>query len=265
VTTTAAPDLAEEFGSDASVVARIQSVLHKYPYLSPLAVLIAAMAVFTLLNERFIYATNLSLLTQQLVIVGTLAIAQTLIILTAGIDLSIGALMVFGQMVMANLAVSSDASNVAGFGWPSPLAIAVGLLIATAAGALNGVLITQINLPPFIVTLGTLSIFTALTLILFKARTIQGPSSTRARLAASMTSAKRLSTLSKQSSIVTRAMRHSRISCAPSRSNWPGRARGPRIIHTAPRESRIIAIGGAATSGRATLTRGPLGETTRKP
>jgi fructose transport system permease protein len=175
-TTTAAPDLSEEFVSKSGVVPKIQSTLHKYPYLSPLFVLIIAMIIFTLLNERFILANNLSLMTQQTVIVGTLAIAQTLVILTAGIDLSIGAIMVFGQMMMANLAVSASASNVSDLaGFPAPIAIAAGILIAIAAGAANGYLITQFKLPPFIVTLGTLSIFTALSLILFKARTIQGP------------------------------------------------------------------------------------------
>lgn len=175
MTTTAAPDLAEEFSTKSGIVPRIQGVLHKYPYLSPLIVLIVAMIIFTLLNDRFILATNLSLMTQQTVIVGTLAIAQTLIIMTAGIDLSIGAILVFGQMMMANLAVTAEASNVAGFGLPAPLAIVIGILIAVAAGGANGFLIVRLKLPPFIVTLGTLSVFTALTLILFKARTIQGP------------------------------------------------------------------------------------------
>jgi fructose transport system permease protein len=115
-------------------------------------------------------------MTQQTVIVGTLAIAQTLIILTAGIDLSIGAIMVLGQMVMANLAVSAGASNVLPIAGQSPVvAIFIGIVIAMLAGAVNGFLIVKLSLPPFIVTLGTLSIFTALTLILFKARTIQGP------------------------------------------------------------------------------------------
>jgi len=176
VTTTAVPDLTDEFGA-STLVQRIQSTLHRYPYLSPLIVLIVAMIVFSLLNERFILPTNLSLMTQQTVIVGTLAIAQTLIILTAGIDLSIGAVMVFGQMMMANLAVTAAASNVAfgGVGLPAPLAILAGIAVATLAGAANGWLIVRLKLPPFIVTLGTLSIFTALALILFKARTIQGP------------------------------------------------------------------------------------------
>lgn len=155
---------------------KVQSTLHRYPYLSPLIVLIVAMIIFTLLNDRFILPQNLSLMTQQTVIVGTLAIAQTLIILTAGIDLSIGAIMVLGQMVMANLAVSAGASNVLPIAGQSPVvAIFIGIVIAMLAGAVNGFLIVKLSLPPFIVTLGTLSIFTALTLILFKARTIQGP------------------------------------------------------------------------------------------
>jgi fructose transport system permease protein len=176
VTTTTAADLADEFGSDRGVITRIQAVLHRYPYLSPLIVLAVAMVVFTMLNSRFILASNLSLMTQQTVIVGTLAIAQTLIILTAGIDLSIGAIMVVGQMMMANFAASQSASNVQfALGWPWWLAVAAGVVMAVAAGSVNGLLITRLKLPPFIVTLGTLGIFTALSLIMFKARTIQGP------------------------------------------------------------------------------------------
>ena len=175
-TAAAPPDLAEEFGTDSGLISRIQSILHKYTYLSPLIVLLVAMVVFTILNDRFILPSNLSLMTQQTVIVGTLAIAQTLIILTAGIDLSIGAIMVVGQMMMANFAASQSASNVQfALGWPWWLAVAAGILMAVVAGAVNGLLITRLKLPPFIVTLGTLGIFTALSLILFKARTIQGP------------------------------------------------------------------------------------------
>jgi fructose transport system permease protein len=78
-------------------------------------------------------------------------------------------------MVMANLAVYATASNVLPIAGQNPvLAVFIGILVATLAGALNGFLVVRFNLPPFIVTLGTLSIFTALTLILFKARTIQG-------------------------------------------------------------------------------------------
>jgi len=169
-------DLAEEFMERRTPLQRVQGVLHKYPYLSPLIVLLVAVLVFFLLNERFLLPGNLSFLTQQTVIVGTLAIAQTLVILTAGIDLSIGAIMVFSQMLMANLAVSVTASNVLPIAGQNPyIAILLGIIAGIIAGGLNGFLIVRFNLPPFIVTLGTLSIWTALTLILFKARTIQGP------------------------------------------------------------------------------------------
>ncbi|MFZ9986274.1 MAG: ABC transporter permease [Candidatus Nanopelagicales bacterium] len=162
---------------------RVQSTLHKYPWVSPFVVLALLIVIFTVLGfvfdvgslENFFKPGTVSLMLQQTVIVGTLAIAQTIIILTAGIDLSIGAILVFGQMVMANLAVYATASNVLPIAGQNPvLAVFIGILVATLAGALNGFLVVRFNLPPFIVTLGTLSIFTALTLILFKARTIQG-------------------------------------------------------------------------------------------
>jgi fructose transport system permease protein len=106
------------------------------------------------------------LILQQVAIIGALAVAQTLIILTAGIDLSVGALMVFVSMVMGTLA--GDA------GMPGPVAFAIGLLIAAVAGLVNGVLVAYMKLPPFITTLGTLSVFTALALLMSNGVSIQG-------------------------------------------------------------------------------------------
>jgi fructose transport system permease protein len=167
-------DLAEEFMERRTPLQRIQGILHKYPYLSPLIVLLVCVVVFYLLNDRFLLPQNLSFVTQQTVVVGTLAIAQTLVILTAGIDLSIGAAATLAQMMMANLAVFATASNVLPFAGQNPyLAIVAGIGVGVLTGVVNGLLIVRLNLPPFIVTLGTLSIFTALTLIFFKARTIQ--------------------------------------------------------------------------------------------
>jgi len=136
---------------------RLHDILHRMPALSPLIVLILAGIVFGLANGRFFTPENLSIVLQQAAIVGSLAVGQTLIILTAGIDLSIGAVMVLSSLVMAKL-VSDN-------GWPGPLALLIGFVVAVAAGAVNGLLVTRIKLPPFIVTLGTFSIFTALTLI----------------------------------------------------------------------------------------------------
>jgi fructose transport system permease protein len=99
-------------------------------------------------------------------VVGTLAIGQTLIILTAGIDLSNGAVMAFGNIVMTKLAVDSGVNPY--------LAILLGLVVCAAFGFFNGSLVTGLRLPPFIVTLGTLNIAFALTHIYSEDQTVSG-------------------------------------------------------------------------------------------
>lgn len=140
------------------------NAVHKYPWISPAIVLLVAVIIFGLINERFWAISNLSLITQQVSIVGALAVAQTLVILTAGIDLSVGAVAVLSSMVMAKTAAEQ--------GVPGPIALLLGFAVGAGAGALNGFLITKLKLPPFIVTLGTLSIFMAVTLIYATGRTI---------------------------------------------------------------------------------------------
>lgn len=163
---TAALDLAEEFLDRTTPLSRIRNVLHRYPAISPAIVLVIAVIVFGLLNDRFLNPANLSLITQQVAVVGTLAVAQTLIILTAGIDLSVGAVMVLSSMVMAQTTVQ--------LGVPAIVGLFLGLLVGLAAGAFNGFLVTRLKLPPFIVTLGTLSIFVALTLLYSGGATVRG-------------------------------------------------------------------------------------------
>jgi len=149
---------------------RVHAVLHRMPALSPLVVLIIACVVFGFANPRFVRPENLSILLQQAAVVGSLAIGQTLVILTAGIDLSVGAIMVLASLVMAKTA--SD------HGLPGPVSLLIGFAVALVAAFVNGLLVTRIKLPPFIVTLGTLSIFTALTLIYAKGETISLPTGT---------------------------------------------------------------------------------------
>ncbi|MFZ5852810.1 MAG: ABC transporter permease [Actinomycetota bacterium] len=163
--TEATYDAAEEFLEPHTVVQRLQSTLHRYPWLSPAVVLVAGVIVFGLLNPNFATPNNLSLITQQVAVVGALAVGQTLIILTAGIDLSNGAIMVFSSMVMAKTAFDS--------GIPGWLALLLGLVVGTLAGGVNGLLVTKVRLPPFIVTLGTLNVFVALTLLYATGRTIR--------------------------------------------------------------------------------------------
>jgi fructose transport system permease protein len=145
---------------------RLQHVLHGNPVLGPLAVLVVAIVAFSIVNARFFSAANLSLVLLQVTVIATLALGQTLIILTAGIDLSAGAIAVFSSILMAVFATDA--------GVPAPLALLLGFACGTAMGALNGLLVTRIKLPPFIVTLGTLTIFFSLNSVVSNSETVRG-------------------------------------------------------------------------------------------
>jgi fructose transport system permease protein len=145
-----------------SPVQRIQNLLHGHPWLSPLFLLVVTFVIFSILNPRFASPNAQSLLLQQVAVVACLAIGQTLIILTAGIDLSVGAITILAMMVMATLAADQ--------GVPGGLAIIIGIALAVGAGFLNGILVTRVGLPPFIVTL---SIFTAIALLYSGGSSIQ--------------------------------------------------------------------------------------------
>ncbi len=157
---------AEQFMQrDRTKLERLQGLLHRWEVGSPLIVLIFAFIAFAIIvGSNFYSPSTLSTTTQQVMIAGTLAIAQSLVILTAGIDLSVGFLMVLSSVVMGRLAVDA--------GWPTPIALLMGLLVGLAGGLLNGLLVTRFRLPPFITTLGTLSIFQSLNLYISKSQTI---------------------------------------------------------------------------------------------
>src|SRR4051794_17379138 len=151
---------------ETTVGTRVHDILHSNATFGPLFVLLLAVLYFSVTADRFLAPANLSLIVQQVMVVGTLGIAQTLVILTAGIDLSVGAIMVLSSILMAKLSANA--------GVPGLLALLLGFAVGTACGALNGGLVTRLKLPPFIVTLGTLNIFFALNLYISKSETIRG-------------------------------------------------------------------------------------------
>jgi fructose transport system permease protein len=130
----------------------------------PSVALLAACIFFGTQSPRFWTGENLSLVLQQVMVVGTIAAGQTLVILTAGIDLSCGTVMALADVVMTKLAAES--------GVPVPLAIALGIGVATLFGVANGLLVSRVKLPPFIVTLGTLNIAFAITQLYSEAQTV---------------------------------------------------------------------------------------------
>jgi fructose transport system permease protein len=134
------------------------------PTTGPLAALLLACVFFSVSTDQFLTGGNFSLIVQQVMVVGTLAIGQTLIILTAGIDLSCGAVMAFGSIVIARMAAEGSL--------PPLAAIALGLVVCGGFGMLNGALVQKIPLPPFIVTLGMLNVAFALTHIYSEEQTV---------------------------------------------------------------------------------------------
>jgi fructose transport system permease protein len=145
---------AEQPGKLSVALGLLRRVLEA-PTVGPLIALLLTMAFFTWKSDNFLHAQNLSLITQQVMVVGVLAIGETLVILTAGIDLSCGTVMALGQIVMTKLAVAN--------GVPAIPAILLGIGTCIGFGLLNGSLVAGLRLPAFIVTLGTFNIAFAFT------------------------------------------------------------------------------------------------------
>jgi len=149
-----------------SLAKRAQRFLHLYPTTVPFVVLVLGLLFGVSVNySHFVTGSNFSTVLTQVTIIGILGIAQTLVILTAGIDLSVGLIMVISSVVMGRLAVYD--------GVPVLLAFPLGLLTGVACGFLNGTLVTRMRMPPFIVTLGTLSIIGALNTFYSQSETIR--------------------------------------------------------------------------------------------
>src|ERR1700712_1224920 len=142
-----APEVPDTSGERA---ATITDHIFRNPVLGPLGALIILVIGFSVFTDNFFSVDNTSLILQQSVVVGTLALGQTIIILTAGIDLANGAIMVLGSLVIAKLA-----SGEGGLSHQLP-ALLVGFLICAALGFVSGLIISRLGLPPFIVTLGLL-------------------------------------------------------------------------------------------------------------
>ena len=134
--------------------------------LGPFLALIAACLFFATQSDRFLSGENLSLVLQQAVVVGVIAIGQTLVILTAGIDLSCGMVMALGGVIMSKFAVDLDL--------PPAIAIGAGISVPALFGLANGLLVTVVKLPPFIVTLGTMNIAFAVTQLYSNSQTVTG-------------------------------------------------------------------------------------------
>jgi fructose transport system permease protein len=147
-----------------SPLQRAQHFLHGNPAMVPLIVLLLSVAVFgSVVGTKFLFA--LPLIVQQVAVAAIVGAAQTLVVLTAGIDLSVGAIMVLSSVVMGQFTFR--------YGIPVPLSILCGFACGALCGWINGTLISRMKLPPFIVTLGTWQIILATNFIYSANETIR--------------------------------------------------------------------------------------------
>jgi len=129
-----------------------------------LIVLLVLFGAMTLASDEFLTGDNLANLARQVAIFGIIAVGQLLVILTAGIDLSVGSVLGLTGCVTAQMLVD---------GVPIPIAILAGLVVGILIGLFNGSLVAYGKLPPFIVTLGMLGIARGMVLVYTDASTIQ--------------------------------------------------------------------------------------------
>jgi fructose transport system permease protein len=159
-------DVASFERSKKSPIEHIQHILHGNPAMVPLLVLLMAILIFgLLLGERFLSPFAMTLILQQVAIVGIVGAAQTMVILTKGIDLSVGAIMVLCSVVMGQFAFR--------YGLPPGIAILCGFAVGGLIGFINGALVAHLKLPPFIVTLGMWQIVLATNFLYSQNETIR--------------------------------------------------------------------------------------------
>ena len=147
---------------------------------APLIFLIVLMAGFAIAEPRFLSPFNLFNILRQVSIYGLLAVGMTFVILTAGIDLSIGSLVAFAGLVAAGVAKGGLANrfnvgagqDVLGYGWE--LAALAAVAVGIAGGFLQGFAITRLKVPPFVVTLGGMSAFRGAALLFAEGGPISG-------------------------------------------------------------------------------------------
>lgn len=130
--------------------------LKKFESLATLIALIAVMAVISVINSSFLTFNNISNLLLQVSTNGFIAFGMTFVILTGGIDLSVGSILALSGALTAGLI---------GAGVPAWIAIIFALVFGGILGAFNGILISYGKLAPFIVTLATMTIFRGATLV----------------------------------------------------------------------------------------------------
>jgi ribose transport system permease protein len=133
--------------------------MHRLQRLLPFVTLIALVVALTIATPHFFTAVNLSSVARQTAVINIMALGMTLVIITGGIDLSVGSTLAISGL-FGSMAIKA--------GQPALIAIAIGVGCGAICGLLNGLMITRLRISPFIVTLGTLEAYRGLALVISK-------------------------------------------------------------------------------------------------
>ncbi|MGF7437212.1 ABC transporter permease [Lentilactobacillus senioris] len=152
--------------NDGTVKKEKFSIGKFYSKLGPLVALLVLVIIVSILNTSFLTVSNIMNLLQQVSINALIAFGMQFVIMTGGIDLSVGAILALSGAIAAKLILG---------GMSPVLAFLVGILCGAVFGAVNGLLIAYGKAAPFIVTLATMSIFRGMTYVLTNGNPITGP------------------------------------------------------------------------------------------
>ena len=130
-----------------------------------IASLLMLLLFFSMMSSRFFSQSNITNIMLQSSINGIIALGMTLVIITGGIDLSVGSVVALSSMVAAKMMVA---------GWPVSIALFVMLSLGLVCGVINGLLVSLLKLQPFLVTLGTMSAFRGINLIISDGLPVRG-------------------------------------------------------------------------------------------
>ena len=132
----------------------------------PLVALLILVVALTIMSDTFLTVTNIFNIGQQVAVLAVCALGGTAVIILGGIDLSVGAVLGLSGAVVGYLYVQA--------GLPMAVAIAIGLVVGTLAGVVNGLMITYGRLPAFIATLAMMSVARGLSLVLLEGKPLSG-------------------------------------------------------------------------------------------
>lgn len=157
---------AEEQTTVGSPLGRSLEAVRRFGAIGPLISLIVLVVLLSLLSPYFLEVNNLFNVFQQITVLAIIALGATLVILSGGIDLSVGSVAALSGMI-AGVTFSQT-------GLPMPVSLILALLVGAAAGLANGLLIVYGKVPPFVATLAMLSVARGLTLVLSDGQPVSG-------------------------------------------------------------------------------------------